>query len=55
MYTTPLSIGSMQENTTVLNCLEVEFWFAYEVATSTHAFQIFLSTANGIIPQYIYV
>jgi len=55
MYTTPLSIASMHENTTVLNAWKSNFGIAYEVATSTHAFQIFLSTANGIIPQDIYM
>ncbi|MCK5775849.1 MAG: hypothetical protein KAH25_06730 [Bacteroidales bacterium] len=55
MYTAPLSIGSMQENTTVLNAWKSNFGIAYEVATSTHAFQIFVSTSNGIIPQDIYM
>ena len=55
MYTTPLSIASMQENTNVLNAWKSNFGIAYEVATSTHAFQIFVSTSNGIIPQDIYM
>ena len=55
MYTAPLSIGSMQENTTVSNAWKSNFGIAYEVATSTHAFQIFVSTSNGIIPQDIYM
>jgi hypothetical protein len=55
MYNTPLSIKSMQENTTVLNKWTSDFGIGYEVATSTHAFQIFLATSNGIIPQHIYM
>ncbi len=55
MYTTPLNISSMHENTTVLNAWKSNFGVAYEVATSTHAFQIFVSTANGIVPQDIYM
>jgi len=55
MYTTPLNISSMQENTEVLNVWKSNFGIAYEVATSTHAFQIFISTANGMVPQDIYM
>ncbi len=55
MYTTPLNIKSMHENTTVLNKWTSNFGIGYEVATSTHAFQIFLATSNGIIPQHIYM
>jgi hypothetical protein len=55
MYTTPLNIGSMHENTTVLNKWTSNFGIGYEVATSTHAFQIFLATSNGIVPQHIYM
>lgn len=55
MYTTPLNIQSMQENTTVMNAWKSNFGIAYEVATSTHAFQIFISTADGIVPQDIYM
>lgn len=55
MYNTPLDIKSMQENSTVLNKWTSDFGIGYEVATSTHAFQIFLATSNGIIPQHIYM
>lgn len=55
MYNTPLNIESMQENSTVSNKWTPDFGVGYEVATSTHAFQIFLATSNGIIPQHIYM
>ncbi|NPD45621.1 DUF5777 family beta-barrel protein [Lentimicrobium sp. S6] len=55
MYTTPLNIQSMHENTNVMNAWKSNFGIAYEVATSTHAFQIFISTADGIVPQDIYM
>lgn len=55
MYNTPLNIESMQENSTVLNKFTSDIGIGYEVATSTHAFQIFLATSNGIIPQHIYI
>lgn len=55
MYSTPLDIKSMHENTTVLNEWYSNFGIGYEVSTSTHAFQIFLSTSNSIVPQHIYM
>lgn len=55
MYTTPLNISSMHESTEVMNVWKSNFGIAYEVATSTHAFQIFVSAANGMVPQDIYM
>jgi len=55
MYTAPIFIESLSENTHVMNTWYSNFGIAYEVATSTHAFQMFVSTANGIIPQDIYM
>jgi hypothetical protein len=54
-YTKPVFIKSMSENNEVLNTYYSNFSFGYEVATATHAFQIFVGTANGIIPQDIYM
>jgi hypothetical protein len=54
-YSTPVKIGSLSENTETLNAYKSNFGIAYEVATATHAFQIFATTANGIIPQDIYM
>ena len=45
----------MAENTEVQNTWSPNFGIGYEVATSTHAFQIFVTTANGIVPQDIYM
>ena len=55
MYTTPVYIASLSENQETLNKFYSNLGIAYEVATSTHAFQIFITTANGIIPQDIYM
>ncbi|OYT17050.1 MAG: hypothetical protein B7C24_04620 [Bacteroidetes bacterium 4572_77] len=55
MYSSPIFIQSMAENTEVQNDWSGNFGLGYEVATSTHAFQIFITTANGIIPQDIYM
>lgn len=53
MYSAPVYINSLSENTHTQNPFKSNFGFAYEVATATHAFQIFATTANGIIPQDI--
>ena len=55
MYTHPLYIKQMSENNEILNTWNSNFGIGYEVSTSTHAFQIFISTANGIVPQDIYM
>ncbi len=54
-YTKPVYINSLSENTETLNTYYSNFSFGYEVATATHAFQVFVGTANGIIPQDIYM
>jgi len=54
-YTAPLNIKGLSEHEEVWNTYYSNFSIAYEVATSTHAFQIFFSTANGIIPQDKYM
>jgi len=54
-YSMPVYIKGMSENTNVtLNSLP-NFGFGYQVATATHSFEIFLTTANGILPQYNYM
>jgi len=55
MYSAPVYIASLSENQETLNKYYSNLGIAYEVATSTHAFQIFITTANGIIPQDIYM
>lgn len=54
-YSMPLNIKSLSENTEVTLKSLPNFGFGYQVATATHSFEIFLTTANGIIPQYNYV
>ena len=55
MYTAPVFLKGLSNNDEVWNNWYSNFGIAYEVATSTHAFQIFITTANGIIPQDIYM
>jgi len=54
-YSTPLNIGQIAEHQTVTNIPLSNFGISYEVATATHAFQIFITTSNGIIPQDNYM
>ena len=54
-YDIPLKIKSMSEQTNFDKFALPNFAFGYEVATSTHAFQVYVTTANGIVPQDIYM
>ena len=54
-YSIPLNIGQIAEHQTVTNIPLSNFGISYEVATATHAFQIFITTGNGIIPQDNYM
>lgn len=55
-YSMPLYIHQISENYEVTNRAKPNFSIAYEVVTATHVFQIFFTTAAGIIPQdnYLY-
>lgn len=54
-YTNPVYINSLSDNQVTQNKFYSNFGISYEVATATHAFHIFVTTANGIIPQDIYM
>ncbi|MCB2208410.1 MAG: hypothetical protein KQH67_08930 [Bacteroidetes bacterium] len=54
-YTQPVYIEALSENYETLNVYNANFSFGVEIATATHSFQIFAGTANGIIPQDIYM
>lgn len=54
-YSIPLNIKSMAENRTVTNISNSNFGIGYQVATATHAFEVFISASNGIIPQDTYM
>lgn len=54
-YSMPLYISQISEHSEVTNRPLPNFSFGYEVATATHAFQIFVTTGNGIIPQDNYM
>ena len=55
MYTMPVYIGGISDNEVTLNKFLPNFGFGYEISTSTHDFQIFVTTSNGLIPQNIYM
>lgn len=54
-YDAPLKIKEISEQRQFFNPPKPNLAIGYEVATSTHAFHIFISSANGIIPQDIYM
>lgn len=53
-YDSPLKIKAISEQGE-FEVAKSNFAFGYEVATSTHAFQIYVTTADGIVPQNIYM
>jgi len=54
-YDIPLKIESIAEQSE-FDAAKPNFGIGYEVSTSTHAFQIYITSANGILPQdnYLY-
>ena len=54
-YSMPVYVESLSENTEVTLKSLPNFGIGYQVATATHSFEIFLTTANGILPQYNYM
>ena len=56
-YDVPLKIQSMSEETsfTSANSAKPNFGIGYQVNTGMHSFQIYLTTASGILPQDIYM
>ena len=51
-YGIPLDIKGMQEHTTLTNPPYDNFGIGWEIATATHIFQIFVSSATDLSPQY---
>ncbi len=51
-YGIPLKIKNIQEHTTLTNPPQHNFGFGWEIATSTHVFQIFVTSATDLSPQY---
>ncbi|MBN2173838.1 MAG: hypothetical protein JW731_06890 [Bacteroidales bacterium] len=54
-YDMPLKIKNISEHTSFIKPSLPNFAIGYEVCTSTHDFQIYITTADGIIPQDIYM
>lgn len=54
-YDIPLKIKGISEHTGFADPPEPNFGVGYEISTSTHAFHIYVTSADGIIPQDIYM
>lgn len=52
-YDVPLKVKSISEQREWVNPPKPNLAFGVEISTSTHAFQIYMGTADGIIPQDI--
>lgn len=52
-YGIPLKISGIQEHVTLTNPPQPNFGLGWEISTSTHVFQIFVSSSTGLSPQYI--
>jgi len=50
-YDQPLGIESASEHNPAPDPAKPNFGFGIEIATSTHAFQIFVASADGLLPQ----
>jgi hypothetical protein len=48
----PLKIDGIKEWPEMKNPPKYNFGIGYEVATATHVFQVFVSSANSLVPQY---
>jgi hypothetical protein len=48
----PLKIDAIKEWTEIKAQPKYNFGIGYEVATATHVFQVFVSSANSLVPQY---
>lgn len=54
-YSVPLNIKGIHENAVVTNTSYTNFGIGYQVATASHAFEIFISSSSGILPQESYM
>lgn len=56
-YDVPLKIQAISEQTsfTSANSAKPNFGIGWQIETIAHSFQIYLTTANGILPQEIYM
>jgi len=50
-YDAPLKIKEITEQISWTNPPKPNLAFGYEISTSTHAFQIYMGTADGLLPQ----
>lgn len=50
-YDHPLKLDKISEQSPIVNYAKPNVAFGYEISTSTHAFQVYVGTADGIIPQ----
>ena len=52
-YDVPLKIKSISEQQEFIDYPKANLSIGFEVSTSTHAFQFFIATSTGIVPQDI--
>jgi len=54
-YDIPLDIKSLEDHLTPTTPSKPNLGFGYEVSSGLHAFQIYVTTASGILPQDVYL
>jgi len=54
-YDTPFNLASMTKNTPETSLPKPNLGLGYEVSTGYHAFQVYLTTSSGILPQENYM
>jgi hypothetical protein len=54
-YSIPLNVKFLDEHTTVTNISKANFGIGYQVATASHAFEVFFTTSAGLLPQQNYM
>ncbi|NOY50265.1 MAG: hypothetical protein GXO88_06870 [Chlorobi bacterium] len=54
-YSMPLNIKSLDEHAIVTNSPKANFGIGYQVATASHAFEVFFTTSTGLLPQQNYM
>lgn len=54
-YGLPLNVKGISENSTFTMAPHPNFGLGWEIATSTHVFQLFVASSTDLVPQYTYM
>lgn len=54
-YSMPLNLESINEHQVITNQPKANFGIGYQVATASHAFEIFITSSTGLLPQNNYM